>query len=224
MEVELIKIFELLAFVVASSALVIGALCLFKKNVPKYFRLYVYAVGCYVLEELWVIVNALLGTGKQDGLVTVRLFGFFGCLCFLLSAANELNGTVDTEKNRRVDLLSLTAPAVLLISYALYAFSPINADQLISVIIGLVSISPALFASRLSLKHLLSGDTDGRLKVTMGTNVTALIFYAANYLYPLTNLYCDGTVMGIYDLGLSALLFVAVMMCIREASKWETLT
>lgn len=77
---QLIKAFELLAFDVSAKAFGYGAFHLFRKGKPKYFQLFVCAAGCYMLEELRVIVNSLLGSGSRDGLVTVRLFGFFGMI------------------------------------------------------------------------------------------------------------------------------------------------
>ena len=216
------RVFELSAFAVAAAAFTVGALRLFRKGIPKYFKLYVCAAGCYMLEELWVIVNLLLGNGGQDGLVTVRLFGFFGCLCFMLSAnANEFDLVVDDGQNRKARLLSLVAPAALMMMYALYVFSPANTKPVATDIVGLLSISPALFAAWYSLKHLLlPEDAMGFLSAIKGIDIAALVFYAANYLYPHADLYCSKTVMAIYDLALAVMLFAVMMLCMKGAKKW----
>lgn len=221
----MIKVFELLAFTVSATAFGYGAFHLFRKGKPKYFQLFVCAAGCYMLEELWVIVNSLLGSGSQDGLVTVRLFGFFGCLCFMLSAnANEFDKVVDEGKGRKARALAHIAPAVLLAIYALYAFSPINTQSALTTVIGIVSISPALFAAYFSAKHLLlPEDAMGFLRVTKGIDILALAFYAANYVYPLVDLHCPKTVMSIYDLTLAGLLFGMILLCRKGAVKWKTL-
>lgn len=221
----MIKIYELFAFGIAAAAFIYGALCLLRKGTPKYFQLYVLAQGCYMLEELWVIVNSLLGNGSQDGLITVRLIGFFGCLCFMLSAnANEFDKVVDEGKNRRVKVLSHIAPAVLLISYALYVFSPDAARSASLKTVGFLSIAPALPAAYFSMKHLLlPADEMGFLKFTRGIDIVALAFYAANYIYPLMDLHFPGTVMSVYDMILSVMLFCIVILCRRGAVKWKTL-
>lgn len=109
-----------------------------------------------MLEELWVIVNSLFGNGSEDGLVTVRLFGFFGCLCFMLSAnMGEFDKVVDEKRDTKADFAALIAPAVLLVIYAIYAFAPANDGTTLVVVLGFISISPALPAAYLSLKHLL---------------------------------------------------------------------
>lgn len=178
-----------------------------------------------MLEELWVIINSLLGNGGQDGLVTVRLFGFFGCLCFMLSAnANEFDKVVDDGTDRKSRVTALIAPAVLLMLYAQYAFSPVNPMPTAVIVTGLISISPALFAAYFSLKHLiLPEDAMGFLRAAEGIDILALVFYAANYIYPLVDLYVPRTVMSIYDLGLAGMLFGIILLCRKGADKWKTL-
>ena len=73
----MIKLFEMLAFAISVIAFGYGVGAFYRQNTLRYFQLYVCAAGCYMLEELWVIVNSLFGNGSQDGLVTVRLIGFF---------------------------------------------------------------------------------------------------------------------------------------------------
>ena len=221
----MIKILELLAFAVSVAAFVYGATHLFKKGIIEYFKCYVYAIGCYMLEELWVIVNSLLGNGSEDGLVTVRLVGYFGCLCFMLSAnANGFDRIVDEGESRKAKRLALTAPAALLALYAAFAFSPHNTSSAAITVIGFLSISPALFASYYNMKHLLlPSDAMGFLKVTRGVNVLALVFFAANYLYPLIDLHCTKTVMSAYDLLLAGVLFGMAVVCRKGAAAWKAL-
>ena len=224
-EKRLIKAFELLAFAVSVAAFGYGAIHLFRKGISDYFKCYVYAIGCYMLEELWVIVNSLLGNGSQDGLVTVRLVGCFGCLCFMLSAnANIFDEIVDEEKNRKAKRLALITPAILLALYAVIAFSPRNTSSATVTVIGFVSICPALFASYYNMKHLLlPKDAMGFLKITKGINILALVFYAANYIYPLMDLHFTKTVMSAYDLILAGILFGIAVLCRKGAVKWKAL-
>lgn len=204
----MIKILELLAFAVSAAAFALGAVYRVRHEMPKYYQLYVCAAGCYMLEELWVIVNSLLGNGSQDGLLTVRLFGFFGCLCFMLSAnANEFDRMVDEGQTRRVRLLACAAPLFLLALFALYAFSSANTEAVGVIVAGFFGVSPALAASYYSLKHLLlPDDAMGFLKITRGLNRAALAFYAVNYLYPLLTLHCSGRVMSVIDVLVAGLL------------------
>ena len=220
----MIKVFEIIAVAISATAFGYGAFYLFRKGIPKFFQLYVCAAGCYMLEELWAIVNSLLGDGSQAGLLTVRLFGFFGCLCFMLSAnANEFDKVVDEGTNRKARVLALIAPVVLLMLYAVYAFSPLNERTVGGIITGLLSISPALFAAYFSMKHLLlKEDEMGFLQSTKWIDITALVFYAANYFYPLADLYCPKTVMCGYDLILAGMLFGIIILCRRGAIKWKT--
>lgn len=224
-DAQLIKLIELTAFAVSAAAFGCGAVRLFGKGTPKYFQLFVCAAGCYMLEELWVIVNSLLGSGSLDGLVTVRLFGFFGCLCFMLSAnANGFDRAVDESNSVKARALSFIAPAVLLGLYAAYALATDNESSVFNLVIGFLSLSPALFASRLNLKHLLlPEDAMGFLKAARGIDMLSLVFYAANYLYPPAYLYCSKTLMGIYDVVLAVILLMIVLLCGKGAKKWKAL-
>ena len=221
----MIKILELLAFAVSAAAFAYGAFTLFRKETPGFFQLYICAAGCYMLEELWVIVNSLLGNGSQDGLVTVRLFGFFGCLCFMLSAnVNAFDRVVDEGTQGHARAHACIAPAVLLAMFALYAFSPANQETVWTIVTGFVSIAPALFAAYFSLKHLLlPPDEIGFLRAVKHLDILALAFYAANFAYPLLDLYCPKTLMSVYDLVLAGMIAGIVVLCRKGAARWKAL-
>lgn len=177
-----------------------------------------------MLEELWVVVNSLLGNGSQDGLVTVRLFGFFGCLCYILSAnINEFDIVVDDSRSRKARILALIAPAALLVLYALYAFSPMNVQTVAVNVTALISIAPALFAAYFSLKHLLLPEDDmGFLKGIRELDVFALVFYGVNYVYPLVSLHCPLLYMCLLDVVFALMLFILVMLCRKGAEEWKS--
>lgn len=216
---------ELAAFAVTASVFIFGAFNLFKKEIPKYFKLYVCAAGCYMLEELWVIVNALLGNGKADGLSTVRLVGIFGCLCFMLSAnVNEFDKVVDDGKNKKAKLLSLIAPAILIALCAVSVFSPLNSMTAVEKVMGTLSILPALFGSYYSLKHLLlPEDSMGFLRATRKIDVLALAFYLLTYLYSLANLFFSNLIMSLYDFLITIVFLGIIVFCKKGANKWKAL-
>ena len=222
----MIKLFEILAFTVSAAAFCFGVVSLFRIGTAKQYPYYVYAAGCYMLEELWVVVNSLLGNGNQDGLLTVRLFGFFGCLCFLLSAKMIECSYAEREwKDRRLSVISHVAPVVMIAIYAVFLFNPDNTLSSVENVIGFVSLTPAFFASYFSMKHLMlkSGITVDS-KYTKLIDVVTLVFYAANSVYPLVNLYLSDFFMGICDVILAVMLFVIIVLCRKGALKWKTRT
>lgn len=221
----MIQIHELTAFVVSVIAFGYGAYHLFRKGIPKYFQLYVCAAGCYMLEELWSIVNILLGNGSADGILTVGMLGFFGCLCFMLSAnMNEFDKVVDEGKNGTARVLALAAPFILLTLFAIYVFSPFNTKPAGLVIAGFFTLSPALISSYFNMKHLLLPEDEmGFLKATRWVDIFALVFYAANIVYLSFYLHFSHLVMSIFDLLLAVILFVMIVLCKRGADKWKTL-
>lgn len=219
------KLLELISFAVSVLAFGYAGLQFFHKESPKYFQLYACAAGCYMLEELWVIVNSLLGNGLESGLLTVRLFGFFGCLCFMLSAnVNEFDRVVDEGKNKKAAISALAFPLLLLIPFALFVFSPRNSETGLASVLGLLSISPALAAAYFSAKHLfLPEDALGLLRIMRKVDILALVFYGENYLYPFVSLYLPGKVMSAYDLLLTATLFALILSCGKGAKQWKAL-
>lgn len=221
----MIKVFEIIALIISGAAFGYGAFYLFRPEVAKFFRLYVCAAGCYMLEELWVIVNSLLGNGNADGLVTVRLFGFFGCLCFMLSAnINEFDRVIDDGRSKRARLVALMAPAMLVMIFAVYVLTASQGENIAMVVTGFISILPAVPASYFCLKHLLlPEDSMGFLKAIKALDIMALVFFAVNYIYPLADIYCSRNVMGIFDVTSGIIMFVIMVCCRKGAEEWKTL-
>lgn len=219
------KIIETIAILVSAGAFTFGAVRLFPKENPKYFKLFVWAAGCYTLEELWVLVTLLFGNGGGDDLVTVRLVGLFGCLCFMLSAnANEFDRLVDEGKNRSAGIISLIAPAILIGLYAVFVVESRGLYSVAKRIIGFICLSPALFAAYFNAKHLLlPKDTAGLLKATRGIDAVALLFYVMNFAYPTMSLFVSKIGMSLYDLSLGILMGVLILLCRKGARVWKTL-
>ena len=218
-------IFEVPAFVFSVAAFIYGALHILRKNAPDYFKLYVFAAGCYMLEELWFIVYFFLANSTYDGIVTVRLFGVFGCLCFMLSSnANEFDKLVDERNNKKVKILSFSAPLLLLVMYGVFLLLCGDKMSAAEKTLGFLSISPAIAASYFSLKHLLlPEDPMGFLKTTKGINILLLVFYTANSAYPLALLFLPETIIDCYDLLISVMLFGLMILCRRGAERWKQL-
>lgn len=218
-------ILEVTAFAFSVAAFAYGVLHILRKNAPNYFKLYVFAVGCYMLEELWFIVFFFLAKGIYDAIVTVRLFGVFGCLCFMLSSnANEFDKLVDEWNNRKIKILSFLAPLLLVVMYSVFLLLCGDKMSAAEKAVGFLSISPAIFASYFSMKHLLlPEDSMGFLKITKGINILLLVFYAANFAYPISLIYLPKTVIECFDLLVSLILFGLMILCRKGAERWETL-
>ena len=89
-------IYGLISFLTASFAFGYGAIRLFKKRKPMYLQLLVCASGCFALEQLSYIVNLWCGV---TAVVSIGMFGIFGCNFFLLSANfGTLDKIVDESK------------------------------------------------------------------------------------------------------------------------------
>lgn len=219
--------FEIISFLISLFGFIYGTLNLIKKESPRYFHLITYASGCYTLEELWVIVNLLFGYGKLDGLITVRLFGLFGCFCFLLSAnANEFDRIVDDNTvSKKHILISFTAPLFLVILYAIYAFLYYDIDTILNAIIGFIVFSPAFIASYYNLKHLIIPvDEMEYLNRTKPINICALIYYLVNIIYIFIYDYVSSNIHSVLDISVSLIMTIIVIISVKEAKKWKTFT
>lgn len=214
-----------MALLISAAAFIYAVKYLILQKVPKYFKLYACASGCYMLEELWTIVNSLLGNGAEDGLITVRLFGFFGCLCFMLSAnANEFDKVVDEKKDKKLRFFSLAAPVLFILIYLIFSIRVFHKISNMEILFGFLTLSPALGSSYFSLKHLiLPKDSLGFLNETRKIDGIALMFYAANFLYPIANLNFSNITMGFYDILMGIILFAIIYQCRKGAEKWPAL-
>ena len=216
MESIILKISEVLAFCISAAAFIYGAFKMLNGKTPEFFKYHVYAVGCYTLEELWVIVNAIFGTALGDGLATVRLVGIFGCLCFMLSANTNTKKSADSEKNRRAGIISLIAPAVLILSYVLFLLTPDARKTGVGNIIGFIALSPALFVSWLNLKALIIKTGD---KTITAIHILLLVFCLESFAYSFINVFMPQTVMTGYDVISALLIFAIVILCAKGAEK-----
>ena len=216
MESIILKISEIFAFCISAAAFIYGTLKMLDGKTPEFFKYHVYAVGCYTLEELWVIVNTIFGTAMSDGLATVRLAGFFGCLCFMLSANINTKRPADKKKNVRAGIISLIAPAILIASYVMFLLTPDARQTCVGNIIGFISLSPALLVSWFNLKALILKTGD---KTLTATHILSLIFCLENFAYSLINVFMPQSVMTVCDVISALLIFSIVILCAKGAEK-----
>ena len=216
--------FELTACIISLIALIYGIVSIVKFDMPMYFRLPVAATGCYVLEELWVVVNTLFG--NYSSFISVRLFGIFGFFCFLLCAnRGGIDKTVDdgNQKNRKARIIALTAPILLFAVCLIGAFNKFGKDDLPSVILALAVFAPSFPASYYNLKHLLLKNDDmGFLGCIKGCDIISLIIFALNLLYLIKlpeNLYI---ISYISDIIMALLVFTLIIFSIKGGKKWKT--
>ncbi len=219
MEAVVLKILVMIAFCISAAAFLYGAFKLLDGKVPEFFKYHVYAAGCYTLEELWVIVNAIFGTALAEGLATVRLIGFFGCLCFMLSANINTKKPSDRKRNTRAGIISLLAPAVLMLFYALYLITPNARGKVSENIIGFMALSPALPVSWFNLKALILKTDD---KTVTAIHILSLTFCLANFAYSFINVFVSTAVMTACDIIYALLILAIIILCAKGASKCKT--
>ena len=215
---------EVISFLISLAAFIFGAVNLFKKGIPMYFKLFGIAEACYAIEELWVVINTMFGT--EDPFVSVRLFGTFGFFCFILSAnVGEFDRTIDEgkEESKKARRLAFIAPAFFFMIYILSAFL-LQEKGVAYLILEFIVFLPVFLASYFCLKHLLlPTDSLGFLTTTKEVDIVSLVLFLVNFGYVLDIL--DGVPMLInfYDI-FAALIAALLTICsVKGAKRWKTL-
>ncbi len=175
-------IYELVPLTLSLVGFIIGMVNILKKKAPYFFTLIVFAVGCFVIEQVSLAVNTVCEVYDD---VWVGSLGVLGCNLFLLSANyGALDKVVDeTGLSGGKKLLSLIAPAALTIATVMIFLIWMDRDMLSAVVFTLILI-PAIPTSYYNVKHLLLPEDDiGLLKAVKGCDIMSLVFFLMSVIY-----------------------------------------
>lgn len=216
-------VFESIAFGISLLAFIFGLFKINFKNAPFYFKMLTVAVGCYSLEELWIIVDAVCGIHSST--FSVRLIGVFGCFCAFLTANSKGLDKVIGDGiaiSKRVKAFSMLVPVILfaiICSYLIINASILKSSHLIIIFIVFI---PAIIDSYFECMHILMPtDKLGLLKYIKMINAFILIEYAISFAY----LYVSALpVILVMDVVSAIVLAMVVVLSERGAKQWLTLT
>ena len=212
-------IYGLISFLTATFAFGYGAVKLFKKRKPMYLQLLVCASGCFALEQLSYIVNLWCGVAS---VVSIGMFGIFGCNFFMLSANfGTLDKIVDDSKGfNKLRVVSIIAPVVMAV-LTIFAFLSWKDKDMFSAVMWGLMLIPALPASYFNLKHLLLPiDPFEILRATRSCNIASLIFYILTAAFVICLASMRSTVSGMCSVMLS-LSGLALSLCaVKGAKRW----
>lgn len=213
------NITSVISFFLSLGGFLYGAVKLFHRKKPLYFKLLVASAGCLVFEQLSAVVNGLTG---GDGLFTLGHLGIFASLLFLLSAEyGALDHLADegigTKKYR---LFAGIAPVIVLAALAAVFYFVYPLGIALAVIVTGILL-PAVPASYFSLKHLvLPADALGFLSVTRAIHVCMLLYTVslpASVIATLQNAVL-GNLSAVLTAGLAALISV---LAVRGERLWK---
>lgn len=215
--------FEVISVSITFLAFLFGAIRLLGKDRPSYFKFYVCAVGCYAIEEVWVLVNTFFG--QNENMISIRLVALFGCLCFFLTAsAKYLDGMVDSgqKENRTARIVALVMPAILLSLYAYFAVVSKSA-WLVKIMVFIVML-PGVISSYYNLKHLLmKAESSKYIPCTRPVNAAALLFFLAIFSYLIPQVSQAGRMtLEILDACAAGIFALIILLSERGARKWKT--
>lgn len=198
-----INIYEIIAVFISTISVIYGIVFLSKRQL--FNRVYLYAACCYLLEELWVIVNSLFG--HIEGLVTIRLFGIFGTFSFFLTAGiieiNDIN-----NKDIVIEIKSLILPFLFLILY----FINIVNIYTENIVLGLVLLLPMILASYFNLKSLLLCQKYKKLQKYKLINIYTIVFYILNFIYYYPFISANTNILVMYDVVVALVLFIILII------------
>ncbi len=212
-------IFALASFLIAAFAFGFGAAKIFKKRKPMYLQLLVCASGCFALQQLSYIVNLWCDV---TAVVSIGMFGIFGCNFFLLSANfGTLDKIVDESKGfDKVRAISIIAPVVMAILTAL-AFLSWKDKDLFCAVMWVIMLIPALPASYFNLKHiLLPVDPFELLRATRPSNIVALCFYIITAAYSIFSANTGYIVSGILSVVMSISVLALSLCAVKGVKRW----
>lgn len=214
-----IKILELISFSVCFIFTVLGTVKILMKNTPDFFKLFVYAIGCYSLEELWVVINIFFGYGFEEGLISVRLFGIFGCFCFTLSAyLNKIHGV----RHKKPCLRALIVPAVMVIFYVLFAVKYLESGSVFRIAVAYLAVSPTIPAAYFAVESLFAdADDDGLLKVSRPLGIITAVFAFTSAVYTHLYSFASQLVLSCLDIVLALLASAVIIAACRGVKKWK---
>lgn len=197
---------EFIAFIISIVAFIYGLLKICNADTSLYFKLIVNAVGCYVLEELWSIINGICGF--ENGFVSIRLIGIFGCFCtFLTASISRIN------KKNSINKLAFIAPVMAIILFTIYASKIVYSTSMSHIIISFIVILPLIIDSYFELNSLLIS------KDIKSINVLILI----EYLITLSYLFIQSVNIKLIMDILSAVIMAFIVFECRRSSKCKIL-
>ncbi len=182
-----VLLFESIAFGISLIAFIYGFFTVYLSNSPMYFKLMVSAVGCYTLEELWVIVNAICGV--ENDTFSIRLIGIIGCYCtFLTASSRGLTNLLgkDAVNKKAPKYAALIAPLIVALIFA-FGLSKAQIHQgLFFIAILMLVFLPMVLDSYFELRSLLLPmDEKKMLKSIKLLNILVLIQYVISLSYML---------------------------------------
>lgn len=215
-------LYEGIAFGITLISTLYGIFTILKTNAPFYFKMIVNAVGCYTLEELWVIVNSICGV-EVDIRLSIRLIGIFACFCAFLSANLKCFEEIVKTGSKKVvaNKIGFVAPILLFLLFFIYEFLVFK-KSFSYIIIPFIVIIPAIVDSYYELKHLfLANDDFGLMKYIRPISAFVLIEYAITFAY----LYIESiNIKMILDIASALVMATLIILTKKGANKWKTLT
>ncbi|MDO5331132.1 MAG: hypothetical protein Q4E99_00495 [Bacillota bacterium] len=142
-------------------AFIIGAKFFIMQKSPLYFRLLFYGVACFLLEELYYLVDYACN-GAWPDTFSFATFGAGACYAFMFSANyGQFDSFVDDNSKGciRARKLGYIAPALLILIYIVAGYHYISTTGNVAyVVLTVLCKLPAFFAAYYHLKHLLLPD------------------------------------------------------------------
>lgn len=210
-----------LATAISIAAFVYGAVKLFKKEIPLYCQIIMWAVGCYCLQCIENCVVYICGDFSDRGVVAqLAMCGFY----FALISANfgTLDNIVDdrSKPNGKYRKLALIAPTFYTI-ISVAAFVHIFPIYNFAAIVYGLSMLAIIVASYFNLKHLiLPKDEQGILSCTKMCNIISLIFYTIAILLVLGYGRINIVLSNVSNVVLSVLVLLLTAATVKGGKSW----
>lgn len=221
MESLIIEIIVFISSLISFSALLLGIIKFFKKDIPGFFVLTICSVACSHLQDLHTAIGYLCDDSSTG--LTISTIAIFGCFMFFLSASIGPIDKLIEKTSLKIKCLSLIAPvimAVLLIISLIIMYPLVDTA---TFVITIIFYLPSLFVSYYVLKHVLSNDETGIYQAIRGCNIIILVNVLLNMLYLIFSVFSVPVMLLIIYASRSVLTLVLIFETIRGYKKWKTL-
>lgn len=214
-----VLLFESIAFGISVIGFVYGLITVFMTDSPLYFRTIISAVGCYALEELWVIVDVL--TDAEDAVVSVRLIGIFGCFCAFLTASRILNKVLFDKGQTKICIPAVLVSVIFMGLVVLCAVLSAQTNPVLTPVLTCAILLPPIVDSYYECRQLAAfGKEDARAGAVRPIALLVLLEYAISIAYILLH---TRVLVGLsLDVLSAVVMALMVMFCRKGAAKWKT--
>lgn len=211
----------IVACAIAVTGFIYAGFAMRKKKMALYFLLLVFAVGCFTLQQIAILVATLCNVSSA---LNIGRTGLLACNLFLVSANyGSLDSIVDDGSSENIPAKNKgkIAAAIFAIILAVY-FGVALKTKVYLAVINTVLMIPAVFGVYYNVKHIFMPiDALGLLDATKKCDMSALSFHLYNIIYIFAFTLGSNVLYNLSMILISLSLFALSIFAVKGAKEWS---